>query len=420
LECREEVLTFLEGRRVFAREEEVSAERGAEECCSGAPIEATAARGDTATPVVRVVLLNPSFRHLLLDALAVLCDWVERAKLSDVAYAAVDRELRYAELRFLETCIEGCSPELATSIASLALGSVESKLRKLFIACGGCMKAINLVAVEGPEARIGAPRCSASYLRPRRVLEILDASEVSHDSGWMNSSCGSARDLASRARGVRRIVREVEAPKGARPPRTFGRFEVMALLQAARYYLLTGDLDKAKSFGLNRAIFYAWAKYYGPRGRGWVAARLASARGAGAGASGAKRAAPLEDEVPVSPRGWFEMDGKEQLPSDFDRQVGLKIEACIPMVVAWRRALAYVRRFPPEVLRDPNKFFKYVYEPVRDSFLERVVANPLHSIPAEVEREVRRVASASRRGSARPPVRRLTDFVSGERGSEGN
>ncbi|MCD6195448.1 MAG: hypothetical protein J7J82_01515, partial [Staphylothermus sp.] len=38
----------------------------------------------------------------------------------------------------------------------------------------------------------------------------------------------------------------------------------MALLQAARHYIFHKDLDKAKSFGLNRAIFYAWAKYYGP------------------------------------------------------------------------------------------------------------------------------------------------------------
>ncbi|ACP54466.1 hypothetical protein [Saccharolobus islandicus] len=41
------------------------------------------------------------------------------------------------------------------------------------------------------------------------------------------------------------------------------RFQVMDILEAARYYVLYGDLDKAKSFGLNRAIFYAWAKYYG-------------------------------------------------------------------------------------------------------------------------------------------------------------
>jgi len=37
-----------------------------------------------------------------------------------------------------------------------------------------------------------------------------------------------------------------------------GRFQVMGLLQAARYYVLYGDLEKAKSFGINRAIFYAW------------------------------------------------------------------------------------------------------------------------------------------------------------------
>jgi len=36
-----------------------------------------------------------------------------------------------------------------------------------------------------------------------------------------------------------------------------GRFQVMALLQAIRYYLLAGDLERAKSWGLNRAIFYA-------------------------------------------------------------------------------------------------------------------------------------------------------------------
>ena len=44
-----------------------------------------------------------------------------------------------------------------------------------------------------------------------------------------------------------------------------GRFQVMALLQTARYYRLHGDLMRAKSFGLNRAVFYAWAKHYGPR-----------------------------------------------------------------------------------------------------------------------------------------------------------
>src|SRR5579883_2904365 len=39
-----------------------------------------------------------------------------------------------------------------------------------------------------------------------------------------------------------------------------GRFQVMALLQAARAQVLGYPLDEAKSFGLNRAIFYAAAK----------------------------------------------------------------------------------------------------------------------------------------------------------------
>ena len=39
-----------------------------------------------------------------------------------------------------------------------------------------------------------------------------------------------------------------------------GRFQVMATLQAARAYILGKSLNSAKSFGLNRAIFYAAAK----------------------------------------------------------------------------------------------------------------------------------------------------------------
>ncbi|MEO0270985.1 MAG: hypothetical protein ABIM98_04155 [candidate division WOR-3 bacterium] len=39
-----------------------------------------------------------------------------------------------------------------------------------------------------------------------------------------------------------------------------GRFEVMATLQAARAFCLGKPLNEAKSFGLNRAIFYAAAK----------------------------------------------------------------------------------------------------------------------------------------------------------------
>jgi hypothetical protein len=39
-----------------------------------------------------------------------------------------------------------------------------------------------------------------------------------------------------------------------------GRFQVMATLQAARAFVLGEPIDTAKSWGLNRAIFYAAAK----------------------------------------------------------------------------------------------------------------------------------------------------------------
>ena len=39
-----------------------------------------------------------------------------------------------------------------------------------------------------------------------------------------------------------------------------GRFQVMAVLQAARAYLLGMPLDSAKSLGVSRAIFYAAAR----------------------------------------------------------------------------------------------------------------------------------------------------------------
>jgi hypothetical protein len=38
-----------------------------------------------------------------------------------------------------------------------------------------------------------------------------------------------------------------------------GRFQVMALLQAARAQALGYPLDDAESFGLNRAIFAVWS-----------------------------------------------------------------------------------------------------------------------------------------------------------------
>ena len=151
-----------------------------------------------------------------------------------------------------------------------------------------------------------------------------------------------------------------------------GRFQVMALLQAARYYKLYGDLEKAKSWGLNRAIFYAWAKHYGPRYRAHTMTIDELLRRTRERKPGSKcpegMAEVLGECVQVSPRGWFMIGGQEQTPRDFEREVVLKVRKLLPWDRVWSEALDYVSLFPDWVLRDPQKFFKLVYEPVRDTF----------------------------------------------------
>jgi hypothetical protein len=154
----------------------------------------------------------------------------------------------------------------------------------------------------------------------------------------------------------------------------------MALLQAARYYLMTGDLERALSFGLNRAIFYAWLKYhYNPgkirRPRGYSEEELRKIEQL-------KPVGPLKDKAPMKD-GWFMIGNQVQTPEDFMRQVARRFEeAGIPFEVAWRKALEYVSKFPEHVLKDPNMFFKYVYEPVRDNFLRVLKSEAKPSLPA--------------------------------------
>ncbi len=148
-----------------------------------------------------------------------------------------------------------------------------------------------------------------------------------------------------------------------------GRFQVMALLQAARYYLLKGDLDKAKSFGLNRAIFYAWAKRSGGRPR----------RRYAAGASAPSMPAPSRDvekigneAAYITESGLFTIGNEVQRPEDYDREIAQRIEPFISYEEAWKAALNYLRTLPKEILLDQRKFYEKAYLPIRDHFEEIV------------------------------------------------
>lgn len=146
---------------------------------------------------------------------------------------------------------------------------------------------------------------------------------------------------------------------------SLGRFQVMALLQAARYYVLTGDKERAYSFGLNRAIFYAWAKR-----RGVPVASSRERIGSDVEVSrGGRNVAYVGDEQAfLGPNGWFAMGGEEQRPEDFEREVVRRIESVMPFEEAWRIALEYVSSFDRRVLLSQREFYEKVYLPVRDAF----------------------------------------------------
>ncbi|NOZ88392.1 MAG: hypothetical protein GXO15_00515 [Crenarchaeota archaeon] len=174
-----------------------------------------------------------------------------------------------------------------------------------------------------------------------------------------------------------------------------GRFQVMALLQAARHYLLHGDLDKAKSWGLNRAIFYAWAKHYGPRRRPITLEELerrASRRGSGKCPEGFRE--ELGECVQVSPRGYYMIGGEEQTPQRFDLEAKRRIEKLIPWEKAWKAALEYVSSFPREVLENPQRFYKLVYEPVRDTFFATILRGEKPRPPREAVKAAEQLARA--------------------------
>ncbi|MEM3922401.1 MAG: hypothetical protein QXG25_05945, partial [Nitrososphaerota archaeon] len=128
-----------------------------------------------------------------------------------------------------------------------------------------------------------------------------------------------------------------------------GRFQVMGLLQAARYYVLRGDLELAKSFGLNRAIFYAWAKKRGVSARrpGGIEEKVG-------------------DEIAYrTPRGYFMIGGQIQRPVDFDRMIAARFGSSFEKF--WIAAVEYVKGFPEDVLRSQRDFYEKVYLPVRDN-----------------------------------------------------
>lgn len=151
------------------------------------------------------------------------------------------------------------------------------------------------------------------------------------------------------------------------------RFQVMAILQAARANVLGLPQDSAYSWGLNRAIFYAAAKR-GFKGGG------AKTGGRSLGAESKKGGAPakieeffLGDEKAYldkksSKKGepFFEIGNETQTAGDFQKQIASRFGDKVNFLEAWEEALKIVKGFGENTLKSQHEFYESVYKPRRD------------------------------------------------------
>ena len=149
-----------------------------------------------------------------------------------------------------------------------------------------------------------------------------------------------------------------------------GRFQVMALLQAARAKALGYPLDEAESFGLNRAIFYAAAKWGFKGGTG----------SKHPGEQHVLRETPVrsitktihQDALCDEVAYYVEMEGKKRYvmgdeilePDDFRRQVAERFGQAFPQ--AWEQAIQIAEQADRATLESRRKFYEEVYKPRRD------------------------------------------------------
>lgn len=153
-----------------------------------------------------------------------------------------------------------------------------------------------------------------------------------------------------------------------------GRFQVMALLQAARAYVLDAPLDEAKSFGLNRAIFYAAAK------RGFQGGKKAKQPGEphrfkeipGKTVTKTIHQGSIGGETAY----YVEREGKKRYvmgdeilePEDFRQQIEQRFGHAFSQ--AWEQAIQLLKQTEKETLTSRRRFYEQVYKPRRDELAQ--------------------------------------------------
>ncbi|MGH2628174.1 MAG: hypothetical protein ACRDHY_16165 [Anaerolineales bacterium] len=159
------------------------------------------------------------------------------------------------------------------------------------------------------------------------------------------------------------------AKKGGRARGPVGRFQVFALLQTARAQRLGLPAASARSWGLNRAIFVAAARW-------GFGAKKSSGPPAWKGVADAEQPRLTrsygefflgEDKaykVEVDGVTLFTIGGEVQTPEAFEKQVASRFAGTYS--AAWAEAQEIIGGYPRPVLESPEEFFSRVYRPRRD------------------------------------------------------
>lgn len=160
-----------------------------------------------------------------------------------------------------------------------------------------------------------------------------------------------------------------------------GRFQVIALLQAARAEVLGLSEESALSWGLNRAIFYAAAKRGFRGSRGKVGKKKEEEEEEKLGRE-EKEIFRLGDEIAFTakPRGrkkdtgtdqvLFEIGGATQTERDFARQIRSRFTSR-SYEDAWKESLDIIKRYDRAILESGREFFDEVYKPRRDTLAKK-------------------------------------------------
>jgi hypothetical protein len=153
----------------------------------------------------------------------------------------------------------------------------------------------------------------------------------------------------------------------------------MATLQAARAYVLGMPVASAKSFGLNRAIFYAAAKR-GFKGKGVVGPpKKFKSKEKEYSESEIRKMqksftmTSIGDEaaysVKIDRRQFFVIGSEILSPYDFKRQIANRFGKNFGK--AWKEAVKICREHDKGVLQSQRYFYEAVYKPRRDELAKK-------------------------------------------------